>query len=118
MTVPLTLLPAVGCSTEMPFDDDADFAAGVCASANKPANDASTSPMKEDLRKFMSAFVFRTGRHVQSHQYSSDPAVTPRAEVKSEVGRAVLNAADEGETERPYLKRDLLTALCQTRVRN
>src|SRR5436190_24005090 len=68
VTVPLTLLPAVGCSTEMPFDDAADFAAGVCASAIKPANDASTSPVKEALRKFMSAFVFRTGLHVQPHR--------------------------------------------------
>jgi hypothetical protein len=42
----------------MPLDDAADFAAGVCASANKPANDASTSPIKEALRKFMSAFYF------------------------------------------------------------
>jgi hypothetical protein len=56
----------------MPFDDAADFAAGVCASANKPAKDASTSPIKEALKKFMSAFVFRTSLHVQSHQYSSD----------------------------------------------
>src|SRR4029077_2604405 len=70
VTVPLTLLPAVGCSTEMPFDDVADFAAGVCASAIKPANDASASPMKEALSEFMSAFVFRTSRHVQSHQCS------------------------------------------------
>jgi len=53
----------------MPFDDVADFAAGVCASAIKPANDTSASPMKEALKKFMSAFVFRTSRHVQSHHY-------------------------------------------------
>jgi hypothetical protein len=46
----------------MPFDDAADFAAGVCASAIKPANDASASPMKEALRKFMSPFVFRSRR--------------------------------------------------------
>jgi hypothetical protein len=52
----------------MPFDDAADFAAGVCASAIKPANDAGTSPIKKALKKFMSAFVFRTSRHVQSHQ--------------------------------------------------
>jgi hypothetical protein len=68
VTVPLTLFPVVGCSTEMPFDDATYFAAGVCASAIKPANDASASPMKEALTKFMSAFVFRMGRHVQSHQ--------------------------------------------------
>jgi hypothetical protein len=68
VTVPLTLLPAVGCSTEMPFDDAADFGAGVCASAMKPADDASASPMKEAFSKFMSAFVFRMGRHVQPHQ--------------------------------------------------
>jgi len=72
VTVPLTLLPAVGCSTEMPFDEAADFAAGVCASAIKAANDASTIPMKKVFRKFMSAFVFRTGRRVQSHQCSSE----------------------------------------------
>jgi hypothetical protein len=52
----------------MPFDDAADLGPGVCASAMKPANDASISPMKEVLREFISAFVFRTGRHVQSHQ--------------------------------------------------
>ena len=80
MTVPFTLLPAVGCSTEMPLDDAAGFAAGVCASANKPANDASTSPIKEALRKFMSVFVFRMSRRVQSHQCSREDGahgVTP-----------------------------------------
>src|SRR3954452_23767344 len=82
VAVPLTLLPAVACSTEMPFDDAADFAAGVCASANKPANDASTSPIKEALKKFMSAFVFRAGRHVQPHQCLTEHAVV-EAEVRS-----------------------------------
>jgi len=70
--VPVILLPSVVCSTEMPFYDAAGFAAGVCASATKPANDASTSPMKEALKEFMSAFVFRTRPHVQPHQCSSE----------------------------------------------
>ena len=61
VTVPLTLLPAVGRSTEMPFDDAADFAAGVCASANKPANDASTSPMDQARNEFILASLFRSG---------------------------------------------------------
>jgi len=61
-------LPEVGCNTEMPFGDDADLAAGVCASAINPLNDASASPTKKALNKFMLAFVFRTGRQVQSHQ--------------------------------------------------
>jgi hypothetical protein len=43
----------------MPFDDAADFAAGVCASANKPANDASTSPMNQARNEFILASVFR-----------------------------------------------------------
>ena len=53
VTVPLTLLPAVGCSTEMPFDDAADFAAGVCASAIKPANDRNISPIREAREEFI-----------------------------------------------------------------
>src|SRR5260370_6022320 len=98
VTVPLTLLPAVGCSTEMPFDDVADFAAGVCASAMKPANDASASPMKEALSEFMSAFVVRTSRHVQSHQCSREDG-----------GHGVTG---------PILKRGPSTALCRMRVRS
>jgi len=50
----------------MPFDDVAD----VCASAISPAKDASASPMKKALSKFMLTFVFRTSRYVQSHPCS------------------------------------------------
>jgi hypothetical protein len=56
----------------------------------KPANDASTSPMKKALSKFMLAFVLRTGRHVQSHQCWSERSVTPKGEGEFQVGRAVL----------------------------
>src|SRR5262249_5342884 len=58
VTVPLSLLPAVGCSTAIAFDDAADFAAGVCASAIKPANDASASPMNEARNEFISQVYF------------------------------------------------------------
>ena len=76
MTVPLILFPVAGCSTEMPFDDAGDFAAGVCASAIKPANDATASTMKEALKKFMLAFVFHMGRRVQSHRFLLQTART------------------------------------------
>lgn len=56
--MPLALLLAVGCSTEMPFDGAADFAAGVCASAIKPAHDRNISPMREARDEFISLPVF------------------------------------------------------------
>ena len=55
----------------MPFDDAADFAAGVCAGAINPPNDVSASPTKKALNKFMLAFVFRMSRRVQSHRSST-----------------------------------------------
>src|SRR4029077_7800330 len=79
----------------MPFDDVADFAAGVCASAIKPANDASASPMKEALKKFMSVFVFRTSRHVQSHHYRLVFVI--RITTRSPVGSAVGAHSDAGD---------------------
>lgn len=69
----------------MPLDGVADFAAGVCASAIKPANDASTSPIKKALSKFMLAFVFRTSQRVQPHQIKK-----PRDKRDRTVGLAVL----------------------------
>ena len=54
----------------MALDDAVELVADVCASAISPANDASASPMKKALNKFMLAFVFRTSRHVQPHQCS------------------------------------------------
>jgi hypothetical protein len=53
-------IAAVACSTEIPFDDAADFGAGVCAKANKPANEASTSPINEARSEFILASVFRS----------------------------------------------------------
>ena len=84
----------------MPFDDAADLAAGVCASAIKPANDASTSPMKKALSKFMLAFVLRTSRRVQSHQCWSEHALA-KAEGELQVGPAVLCT--------PFIKRPART---------
>jgi hypothetical protein len=51
----------------MPFDDAADFA-GVCAKANKPANNATASPMNQTRNEFISASVFRSTGLVQPHQ--------------------------------------------------
>src|ERR1043166_7437825 len=78
VAVPLTLFPAVGLSTAIAFDDAADFAAGVCASAIKPAHDRNSRPLKETRNNFISASVFRTARQVQPHQIvgSSWPRVS------------------------------------------
>ena len=64
----------------MPFDDAAALVADVCASAISPAKDASASPMKKALSKFMLTFVFRTSRYVQSHPCSLKNAHSRRGE--------------------------------------
>jgi len=102
----------------MPFDDVADFAAGVCASAIKAAENASTSPTSKVLRKFILAFVFRTGRRVQSHQcWSEHAASSPLHSVHKKTARAHSTSL-RASCDAPYLKRDPSTALCQMRVRN
>src|SRR5215471_9068503 len=107
----------------MPFDGAADFAAGVCASAIKPANEASTSPMKKALMKFMLAFVFRTSRRVQSHQIDrqlgQSVTTSKRRRVRGRAGSPLHAAHKTALTElSPCPMRGPSAALCPTRVRS